>query len=89
VSMVITGWRLTRRRSGHRRFKCEWFPGSVQGAVDESIRRNAKTKLNVPKEDKMEEAWKRVLLGQGTKKQIALLCDVSPRSVANMRMVAA
>ena len=42
--------------------KCEWFPGSVQEAVDESMRRNAKTKLNVPKEDKMEEAWKRVLL---------------------------
>ena len=44
--------------------KCEWFPGSVQQAVDESMRRNAKTKLNVPKEDKMEEAWKRVLLIQ-------------------------
>ena len=49
---------------------------------------NAKTKLNVPEEDKMEEAWKRVLLKQGSKKQIALLCDVSERSVATMRMVA-
>ena len=82
----LEAYKKTKRTQA---IKCEWFPGSVQEAVDESIRRNAKTKLNVPKEDKMEEAWKRVLLGQGSKKQIALLCDVSPRSVANMRMVAA
>ena len=80
----LEAYKKTKRTQA---IKCEWFPGRVQHAVDESMRRNAKTKLNVPKEDKMEEAWKRVLLGQGSKKQIALLCDVSPRSVATMRQV--
>jgi hypothetical protein len=69
--------------------KCEWFAGSVREAVDESMRRNAKIKLNVPHADKMEEAWKRVVLEQGSKNQIALLCSVSPRSVANMRVAVA
>lgn len=79
-----------RKEKWTKAIKCDWFGGkTVREAVDESMRRNAKIKLNVPHADKMEEAWKRVLLRHGSKNEIALLCDVSPRSVANMRVVVA
>jgi ParB-like chromosome segregation protein Spo0J len=78
-----------KKEKWKKAIKCEWFGGSVREAVDESMRRNAKIKLNVPKADKLEEAWKRVVLRHGSKKEIAFLCGVSPRSVANMRVVVA
>lgn len=78
-----------KKANWKKTIRCEWFGGSVREAVDESMRRNAKIKLNVPHADKMEEAWRRVVLGHGSKKEIALLCSVSPRSVANMRVVVA
>lgn len=69
--------------------KCEWFSGSVLEAVDEAVRRNRTVKLEVPREDRQEQAWKRVLLGRGSKREIAVLCGVSETIVAMMRRVKA
>lgn len=69
--------------------KCEWFGGTVREAVDESIRQNAKDRLNVAQADRLEAAWKRVLLGWGSKAEIVRLCGVSQGTVAQMRRVAA
>jgi ParB/Sulfiredoxin domain len=66
---------------------CEWFSGSVREAADESMRRNSKDKLAVSKADRMEGAWKRVLLDLGSKKEIAKLCGVGTSTVAEMRRV--
>lgn len=65
--------------------KCEWFGGSVREAVDEAVRRNRTIKLEVPTADRQEAAWKRVLLGWGSRREIALLCGVSQSIVAMMR----
>lgn len=70
-----------------KRIKCEWFGGSVRGAVDESVIRNAKDRLNVPHADRLEAAWKRVLLGWGSKAEIVQLCCVGEGTVAQMRRV--
>lgn len=65
--------------------KCEWFTGTPAEAVDECMRRNNKDHLPIPLEDRSEEAWRRVLLNQGSKKEISEACGISPSSVANMR----
>jgi ParB-like nuclease domain len=65
--------------------KCEWFSGSVREAADESLRRNEKIHLDVQQGDKWEEAWKRVLLGWGSKKDIVTLTGSSDGTVAKMR----
>jgi hypothetical protein len=67
--------------------KCEWFGGTLREAIDESVRRNAKDRLNVPQADRLEQAWKRVLLGWGSKAEIVRLCNVSDGTVAHMRRV--
>lgn len=67
--------------------KCEWFGGTVREAVDESIRRNAKDRLNVQTADRLEAAWRRVLLGWGSKAEIVRLCNVGEGTVAHMRRV--
>lgn len=67
---------------------CEWFDGTVREAVDEGMCRNNKDKLNVVQQDRMEEAWKRVLLKWGSKKEIRILCNVGEGTVAQMRRVA-
>jgi hypothetical protein len=67
--------------------KCVWFNGSVTEAVDESMRLNGKDRLNVPQRDRLETAWKLVLLGDHSKAQIVELCCVGDGSVAHMRRV--
>jgi ParB-like chromosome segregation protein Spo0J len=67
--------------------KCMWFPGSVREAIDESMRLNAKDRLNVPLADKAEHAWKRTLLGWGSKAEVVKLCGVSDGTVAEMRRI--
>jgi hypothetical protein len=69
--------------------KCEWFGGSVREAVDEGMRRNRTVKLEVHRADRQEQAWKRVLLGWGSKSEIVRLCGVSEGIVAHMRRVKA
>jgi ParB-like chromosome segregation protein Spo0J len=67
--------------------KCEWFSGTVREAMDESMSRNKKDRLNVPQADRLEEAWKRVLLGGWSKSEIVKLCGVGDGTVAFMRRV--
>jgi hypothetical protein len=66
---------------------CECFVGTMQQAVDESIRRNAPVHLNMTNKDRREAAWKRVVLGWGSKAGIAKLCGVNESTVRNMRKV--
>src|SRR5262245_5856050 len=54
-------------------------------AADASLQRNNIIKKNIPQPDRMEEAWKRVLLGWGSKAQIVRACGVSDGTVATMR----
>jgi hypothetical protein len=70
-----------------RTIRCEWFAGSVREAVDESVSRNAKDRLNFLQADRLEQAWKRVLLGWGSKAQIVQLFGVGDGTVAHMRRV--
>jgi hypothetical protein len=69
--------------------KCEWFLGTPHEAVDAAMRRNRTIKLEVPIEDRQEQAWKRTLLGWGSKKQVQQLCGVSEGVVAQMRRIKA
>jgi hypothetical protein len=74
-----------RLRSHKKPIKCEWFDGTPTQAVDESMRRNNKDTLPIPSADRREEAWRRVLLDQGSKKEISQACGVSLSTLANMR----
>lgn len=65
--------------------KCEWFAGTVREATDESLRRNEIIHLEVQQGDKWEDAWKRVLLGWGSKQEIVKLTGTSDGIVARMR----
>jgi hypothetical protein len=65
--------------------RCEWFAGTVREAADESLRRNEIIHLDVQQGDKWEEAWKRVLLGWGSKSEIVKLTGTSDGTVAKMR----
>jgi hypothetical protein len=67
---------------------CRWFAGSVSEAVDESVRRNDVTKLEMSSGDRYEAAWQRVVLGIGSKREIVRLTGVSDGHVAEMRRVA-
>jgi hypothetical protein len=49
------------------------------------MRRNKKDTLPIPQADRREEAWRRVLLGLGSKKEITDACGVSASTIANMR----
>jgi hypothetical protein len=70
-----------------KRIECEWFGGNAREAMDESMARNKKDRLNVPHADRLEEAWKRVLMRGWSKAQIVKLCGVGEGTVANMRKV--
>lgn len=65
--------------------KCEWFAGTVREAADEGLKRNEKKHLEIQQGDKWEEAWKRVLLGWGSKTEIVKLTGTSDGIVARMR----
>jgi hypothetical protein len=49
------------------------------------MRRNKKDTLPIEYADRCEEAWRRVLLEHGSKKEIRDACGVSTSTVANMR----
>jgi hypothetical protein len=74
-----------RLRNHKKPIKCEWFSGTPAEAVDESMRRNKKDTLRIEYADRCEEAWRRVLLEHGSKKEISGACGVSTSTVANMR----
>jgi hypothetical protein len=66
---------------------CEWFAGSVLEASDLSVRSNRVYKLEMNQHDKMEMAWRRVLLGGYSKQQLVDLCGVAYGTIGNMRKV--
>jgi hypothetical protein len=70
---------------GDQEITCEWFYGSVQDAAKEALKRNNIVKLNIPQPDRMEEAWKWVTLGWGSKAEIVKACGVGDGTVATMR----
>jgi ParB-like nuclease domain len=70
---------------GDQEIQCDWFYGSVQEAAIEALRRNNILKLNIKQPDRMEEAWKWVLLGWGSKTEIVKACGVGDGTVGTMR----
>ncbi|MGY3486108.1 hypothetical protein ACVW1C_003991 [Bradyrhizobium sp. USDA 4011] len=69
--------------------RASWFPGDVRAALDHAVTSNEVVKLDIPDRDRFEVAWQRVVLGWGSKAEIARLAVVSPRLVGNMRMIKA
>jgi hypothetical protein len=67
--------------------KCEWFKGTAWEAANHSLRANTAIKLEIPPTDRFENAWKRVLIGRDSKKEIKELCGVSDGMIAKMRRV--
>jgi hypothetical protein len=70
---------------GDQEIECEWFYGMVREAADAGMERNNIVKLNIKQADRVEEAWKRVLLGWGSKAQIIKLCTVGDGTVGTLR----
>jgi hypothetical protein len=68
---------------------CEWFAGSAREATDEGLSRNEKIHLRVDQGDKAEEAWKRTLLGWGSKAEVVRITGCGEGTVAKMRRAAA
>jgi len=66
---------------------CIWLAGSVQDAVNESLRLNEIIKLEMSRGDRYEAAWQRVVLGWGSKSDIRNLTGVSDGLIAMMRRV--
>jgi ParB-like nuclease domain len=67
--------------------RCEWFPGSVAEARDVSFLKNEVAKLAMQQSDRFEEAWRRVVMGQGSKREIVRITGASDGMVAMMRRV--
>ncbi len=83
----VEAYKRAAARWSNKPIRCTWFGGTVREAVDEAMRGNSKDRLNVTQKDRMEQAWKRVLLDDKSKAEIAKLCGVGERSVAYMRSV--
>jgi ParB-like nuclease domain len=67
--------------------KCTWYSGTVREAYDQSMLRNNRDKLPVTQADRMQAAWKRVLIGGWTAEQIKVVCGASLRQVGHMRQL--
>jgi len=61
------------------------FAGNLHEAIAQAAALNAKDKLAMRKEDKLERAWKLVCLGEATKSQIQDATTVSEGTIATMR----
>lgn len=65
-----------------------WFQGSVEAAAVQAAAANTRAKLQMSSAEKSDHAWRMVLSGKFTVKQIHEAASVSPRTVKNMRKVA-
>jgi hypothetical protein len=65
--------------------KCEWFKGTAWEAADHSLHANRGIKLEISPTDRLENAWKRVVIGRDSKSRIIELCGVGDGTVAKMR----
>jgi len=64
----------------------EHFEGSLKDAIREATSRNTKAHLPMAQGEKTEAAWRLVLLGKHSKREIALSAGVATATVANMRL---
>jgi ParB/Sulfiredoxin domain len=67
--------------------KCQWFAGSIAEAMDESLLKNEVAKLPINQGDRFEEAWRRTVMGRGSKSQVVAITGVSDGTVALMRRI--
>jgi len=64
----------------------EWFAGSIREAAQEAFRRNAYDKLPMQGTEKLEAAWRLVIMDDGlSKADIVRLTTVSNGTIGNMR----
>lgn len=63
----------------------EWCDKSVPEAAEEAVRRNIQDKLPMRREAKLEAAWRMVVRGQASKREITLATTVPASTIANMR----
>ncbi|MER9003090.1 MULTISPECIES: hypothetical protein [unclassified Mesorhizobium] len=63
----------------------EWFEGTLAEAIAEAAKRNQKVKLPMTQSERLEAAWRLVILGAHSKRKTAEAAGVSERTVANMR----
>jgi hypothetical protein len=63
------------------------FQGDLREAIKEAVRANAKAKLNMTEEDKLNAAWRMTCMGEEaySVREIHLTCDVGTTTVSNMR----
>lgn len=61
------------------------FHGTLDEAMAEAVKHNAKDKLPMTKSDKLNRAWQFTVLERFTKVEITALCKVSNGTVGNMR----
>ena len=73
------GWR------GDREIPVTVLEGDLTEAIEASIKLNSRNKLNMQKNDKLNQAWRCVVLGEWSKNQIASICGVGTSTVARMR----
>jgi hypothetical protein len=67
-----------------RLLRCRWFSGSVVEAMDAAQASSTEVKLTASSEDRLEQAWKRVLNGGWTREEIRKLCCIGPGSITRM-----
>jgi hypothetical protein len=64
----------------------EWFEGTIEEAVTEAVIRNAKNRLAMNRDEKLNAAWKlTVLRPDMSKPEVARATTVAERTVSNMR----
>jgi len=63
------------------------FEGTLSEAVAETVRRNSHDKLPMRKNDKLEAAWRLVVVDELSKQQVSSATTVATSTVANMRVV--
>ncbi|KXJ55686.1 MAG: hypothetical protein AXW12_10070 [Thalassospira sp. Nap_22] len=81
--------RLEAYRAAHYRKPVPvcWFHGTLQEAILEAGRANSKAKLVMPTQERMNFAWRLVLLDEHSKREIMEAAGVSKGQVGNMRKV--
>ena len=74
-----------RRTNGHEQISCVWFGGTLKEAVEEALILNSKDRFNLTQKDRLENAWKLVLLAKHSKAETAGKAGIGERTVGNMR----
>lgn len=65
----------------------EWFEGGLDDAIAEAARRNQKVKLQMTQAERLEAAWRLVILRTYSKAATAAAAGVGERTVAKMRVL--